>query len=222
MRLMARVIREQFLLLLVLCLVQPALAAHESGPVGPYNLSFDMNTTIDYRVIVEPSSNGISTGIGFTRYNLTVDSADYFAIITLTRYEQPMLANIVANMDIVLTALSQAGADQPKVYQDLTIDGQPAVLANFRFERQFLGEGRYQEGDLVVAAAYSPDARVYEDGSYRGRNDCRIISTYPWEIIRDLLYTLHVEVPEEDRALVSPSLSSLDIEKPINESPEIN
>jgi hypothetical protein len=133
-----------------------------------------------------------------------------------------MLANIVANMDIVLTALSQAGADQPKVYQDLTIDGQPAVLANFRFERQFLGEGRYQEGDLVVAAAYSPDARVYEDGSYRGRNDCRIISTYPWEIIRDLLYTLHVEVPEEDRAPVSQNLSALDIDNQINQSPEIN
>ena len=215
---MARVIREQFLLLLVLCLVQPAFAAHEAGPVGPYNVSFDMNTTMDYRVIVEPSSSGISSGIGFIRYNLTVDNADYFAIITLTRYEQPMLANIAANMDIVLTALSLAGADQPKIYQNLTIDGQPAVLANFRFERQFLGQGRYQEGDLVVAAAYSPDARLYEDGNYWGRNDCRVISTYPWEIIRDLLYTLHVEVPAEDRAPMNQSLSAPDIDKPINES----
>ncbi len=75
-----------------------------------------------------------------------------------------------------------------------------------------------QEGDLVVAAAYFPDGRQYEDGSYRGRNDCRVISTYPWEIIRDLLYTLHVEVPAEDRAPMNQSLSAPDIDKPINES----
>ena len=70
----------------------------------------------------------------------------------------------------------------------------------------------------MVAAAYFPDGRQYEDGSYRGRNDCRVISTYPWEIIRDLLYTLHVEVPAEDRAPMNQSLSAPDIDKPINES----
>ena len=78
------------------------------------------------------------------------------------------------------------------------IDGRPGALGNFRFERQFLGHGQYQEGDLVVAASYSPDARFYEEGVSRGRTDCRVISTFPWEIIRDLLYTLHVEVPKEE------------------------
>ena len=86
--------------------------------------------------------------------------------------------------------------------------GQPAVLGTFRFEKQYLGQGQYQEGDLVVAAAYSPDARIYGDGVYRGRNDCRIISTYPWEIIRDLLNTLHVQVPAEDLVTTSTNQSS--------------
>ena len=219
---MARVIREQFLLLLVLCLVPPAFAAHESGAVGPYNVSFDMNTTMDYRVIVEPSSRGqTSLGVDFVRYNMTVDSDDYAAWLVLTRYDEPMIANITANEYIVYSALIDSGADVPNLYQ-VQIDGQPAVVGNFRYEKQFLGEGRYQEGDLVAAAAYSPDARLYEDGSYRGRNDCRVISTYPWEIIRDLLYTLHVEVPAEDRAPASQNLSALDIDKPINDSSEIN
>ncbi|NTV76954.1 MAG: hypothetical protein HGA68_03005, partial [Methanothrix sp.] len=53
------------------------------------------------------------------------------------------------------------------------------------------------------------------DGSYRGKNDFRIISTYPWEIIRDLLYTLHVEVPAEDRLPIN-------LSNPINESSERN
>ena len=215
---MARVIREQFLLLLVLCLVPQAFAAHEAGPVGPYNLSFDMNTTMDYTVIVEPSSSGQTPlGIDFVRYNVTVDSDDYAAWLILTRFEEPIVANISDSEYIVYGALINSGADRPNLYPVL-IDGQPAVVGNFRFERQFLGQGRYQEGDLVVAAAYSPDARLYEDGNYWGRNDCRVISTYPWEIIRDLLYTLHVEVPAEDRAPMNQSLSAPDIDKPINES----
>jgi hypothetical protein len=194
MKSVARVMRAELILLLVLSLAAPAFAAHESGTVGPYNVSFDMNTTMQYKVIVEPPSTGVSTGVNFTRYNLTIDSSDYIAYLTLTGYEQPM---ITANRDIVSVALQKVGVDQPKIYNNVSIDSQLGVLGNFRFERQFLGQGQYQEGDLVVAASYSPDASVHEDGVYRGRTDCRIISTFPWEIIRDLLYTLHVEVPKE-------------------------
>ncbi|MDD4653178.1 MAG: hypothetical protein PHQ34_13240 [Methanothrix sp.] len=195
--------RAELILILLLglsSLAAPALAYFESGPVGPYNVSFSMNTTKDYKVIVEAPTHGItSLGVKFDRYNLTIDSDDYLAWMILTRYDEPMVANITANEYIVYSALVSAGADKPKLYQPL-IDGKPAVLGNFRFERQFLGQGQYQEGDLIVAACYSPDARIYEDGIYRGRTDCRIISTFPWEIIRDLLYTLHVQVPEEQAA----------------------
>lgn len=200
--------RAELILILVLGLASftaPALAYYESGPVGPYNVSFNMNTTKDYRVIVEAPTRGTnSMGVKFDRYNLTIDSADNFAWLILTHYEEPMVANITANGYIVYSALLSAGADKPSLYQPL-IDGKPAVLGNFRFERQFLGQGQYQEGDLIVAASYSPDGRMYEDGVYRGRTDCRVISTFPWEIIRDLLYTLHVEVPKEEEALVSPA-----------------
>jgi hypothetical protein len=187
---------EKLILLLVLSLAAPAFAAHESGPVGPYNVSFNMNTTMKYRVIVEAPSSGVtSLGVNFARYNLTIDSADYLAWLILTRYEEPMVVNISTNEYIVYSALLNAGADKPNLYQPL-IDGKPGVLGNFRFERQFLGQGQYQEGDLVIAASYSPDARVYGDGVYRGRTDCRVISTFPWEIIRDLIYTLHIEALE--------------------------
>ena len=74
----------------------------------------------------------------------------------------------------------------------------------------------------MVAASYSPDARLYEDGSYRGRNDCRIISTYPWEIIRDLLYNLHVEVPAEDQVPINQNLTGLRLSNPTNKSSETN
>ncbi|MDD5703434.1 MAG: hypothetical protein PHU23_15475 [Dehalococcoidales bacterium] len=69
-----------------------------------------------------------------------------------------------------------------------------------------MGQGQYKEGDLIVAASYSPDARIYEDGVYRGRTNCRVISTFPWEVIRDLLQTLHVETPEEESLQVDKKL----------------
>lgn len=200
--------RAELILILVLgllSLVAPSLAYFESGPVGPYSVSFNMNTTKEYKVIVEAPTHGTtSIGVKYDRYNLTIDSADNFAWLILTRYDEPMVANITANEYIVYSALISAGADKPNLYQP-SIDGKPAVLGNFRFERQFLGQGQYQEGDLIVAACYSPDARVYEDGVSRGRTDCRVISTFPWEIIRDLLYTLHVEVPKEEAEEAAPS-----------------
>ena len=195
---LARVLGAESILIIMFLLAAPAYAALESGPVGPYNVSFNMNTTIQYTVIVQAPTIGVtSSGVNFTRYNLTVDSTDYFAWLILTRYEEPMLANITANEIIVWYALQGAGADQPNLYQPL-IDGQPGVLGNFRFENQNLGQGQNKQGDLVVAASYSPDGSVGDDGVYRGRTDCRVISTYPWEIIRDLLNSLHVEVPKEE------------------------
>jgi hypothetical protein len=184
-------------LLLLLELAVPSLAAHESGPVGPYNVSFDMNTTEDYTVVVEaPTQGRTSEGINFTRYNLTVDGSDHFIFLILTRYDAPMLANVTANAYIVWDALMNAGAKEPAIYQPL-IDGKPGVLGNFRFERQDLGGGKYEQGDLIVAASYSPDGREHEDGIYRGNTDCRVLSTFPWDVIRDMLNTLHVEVPGE-------------------------
>jgi hypothetical protein len=208
MRSVARVMRAGPVLLpvfLVLILAAPAFAAQESGPVGPYTVSFDMNTTLNYNVIVEAATGGRTfEGVNFTRYNLTVESTDHFLWLILTRYDEPMLANITANAYIVWNALINAGADQPKLYQP-SIDGQPGVLGNFRFANQNLGQGRYKQGDLIVAASYSPDGRDYEDGVYRGRTDCRVISTFPWEVIRDMLNSLHVEAPKDDGAPINQS-----------------
>ena len=206
-----RGMRAELILFLMLFSASPIMASHEAGVVGPYNVSFDMNTTMDYSVIVEKSSSGVTEdGVKFDRYNMSVQSTDYFAWIVLTRYSEPMLANITANAYIVQSALVGSGADEPNYYQPL-IDGKPGVLGNFRFERQDLGNGQYKEGDLVVAASYSPDAKVQENGEYRGITNVRLLSTFPWEVTRDLLYYLHVEAPGDQAASPSQAL-------PVNQS----
>ncbi|VVB69835.1 Uncharacterised protein [uncultured archaeon] len=183
------------ILFMMLLLAAPALAGHEAGTVGPYIVSFDMNTTQEYKVIVEAATSGrTSLGVDYTRYNLTVDGTNYFVYLVLTKYSEPMVANETANAYVVLNALQNAGADKPKLYK-VAIDGQPGIVGNFRFENLYLGKGASQQGDLVVAACYSPDGKVSDDGVYRGETDCRVMSTYPWEIIRDFLNSLHVESP---------------------------
>jgi hypothetical protein len=193
---------------MMLLLAPSALAGHESGTVGPYRVSFDMNTTLEYKVIVEAATGGhTSLGVNYTRYNLTVDGTDYIAYIVLTKYDVHMVANVTANAYVVLNALQNAGADEPKLYQ-VAIDGKPGVVGNFRFEKQYIGKGVSREGDLVVAACYSPDGKKSDDGEYRGETDCRVMSTFPWETTRDMLNSLHVEAASGASSQNSSSSSS--------------
>jgi hypothetical protein len=183
--------RAELILVLVLAVmlavVGPSMAAQEVGKVGPYNISFDLNTSMDYEIFVDPPSSGVtSSGQKFVRYNMSIETTDYFVWVILTGYENNMLASINANKDIVEAALMESGCESPKLYQPL-IDGQPGVLGNCRFEN----------GEVLVVASYSPDAKVRDNGEYSGRINCRVLSIFPWEITRDLLYTMHVEAPAE-------------------------
>jgi hypothetical protein len=175
------------MLAMMLAMVGPSLAAHEAGRLGSNNISFDMNTTMNYEIFVDPPSSGVtSSGQKFVRYNMSIETTDYFAWVILTSYENNMLSSINANKDIVEAALVASGCESPKLYQPL-IDGQPGVLGNCRFEN----------GEVLVVASYSPDAAVQDNGEYSGRTNCRVLSIFPWEITRDLLYTLNVEVPAQ-------------------------
>jgi hypothetical protein len=179
-----RLIKTGLILTALLFVICPALAGQEKVVLGPYNVSFDMNTTMDYNISIENPSMGMtSDGARFTRYNVTVDSKGYFTWLILTAYNASMLADIQSNMDIVTSTLDSAGCDEPKVY-NTEIDGKPGVIGVYRFK----------SGDLLVCASYSPDA-VAESSQSFGRMNCRVLSSYPWEVTRDMLNALRVAVP---------------------------
>jgi hypothetical protein len=171
-----------------------SLAAQASGVsekvmLGTYNVSFDMNTTEDYNIIIEnPSSWETSSGIKFTRYNLSIESEEGFMWMFLTDYDALMLADTSSNFDIVSWALQAGGATNPKIYQ-IQIDGHEGIL----------GYHRFKSGELLVCASYSPDSLI-ESGQPLGKLNCRVLSNYAWEITRDALNTLHVETINRDRS----------------------
>lgn len=181
--------RAQLIIVLIVVMlaeIGSALAAHESGKLGPYGISFDVNTTSNYKVIVDPStSDATSDGVKFTRYYLSVDGDDGYASIVLTGYEKNMSAGIDANRDIVASALTAIGGTDSKINPStVVVDGHQAVL----------GSCKYPTGEAIYIASYSPDATLL-NGTYIGRTDCRFVSTYSWEVTRNLLGTLHIEVP---------------------------
>ncbi len=174
-------------LVMILASAGLSLASHEAGKLGPYTVSFDMNTTSKYKVVVDPPSSGVtSNGVKFNRYYLSVDGDDGFASVILTGYDKIMAADIDANREIVAGALTTIGCDSPKLYPStIAIDGHQGVLGNCK----------YPSGTAIVVVGYSPDS-VLVNGTYVGKTDCRIVSTYSWETTRDILATLHVVVPE--------------------------
>lgn len=83
-------------------------------------------------------------------------------------------------MNIISGTLLAAKCTMAKLYQ-LPIDGHPG----------YLGACRLSSDELRVCASYFLDGS--EDTGQKYRTNCRIFSTYPWEVIRDMLATLHVE-----------------------------
>ncbi|MCJ7443848.1 MAG: hypothetical protein MUO26_04855 [Methanotrichaceae archaeon] len=175
--------RLSTILFAIILLVYPVLAVHESVELGYYRVYFDMNTTANYKLMTEePSSSDVThTGQPFERFNLTIDGDEGFAFIILTDYNQSMVADINANMEIVQDVMEAIGCERPSVFQPV-IDGQPGVL----------GSCRFPSGDLLVSASYSPDGKQQED-RYLGKTNLRVLSTFPWEITRDMLNSLDVK-----------------------------
>jgi hypothetical protein len=173
-------------LILLFALICPVMGTLEEVTLGPYNVSFEMNTTSEYTISAEgPVTGTASDGVGFRRYNLTIDSDEGFAFVVLTEYDALMKAGIDADLEIVNGVLTSAACEEPSLYQPL-IDGESGVL----------GSCRYPSGSLLVIASYSPGG-ITEDGEYLATTNCRVLSSYPWEITRDMLYTLHVEMPPD-------------------------
>jgi hypothetical protein len=170
-------------LFLLLSLAAPAMGAHEIVTLGPYQVSFDVNTTGEYQITPEDPSSGVTPeGVSFVRYNLSIDGEEGFAFLVLTDYNYSMRSGIKVEQSVLEGPLEATGCQDPKLYQPL-IDGHAGMLVNCK----------YPSGGIMTVASYSPDAVPLETGEVRSKLNCRVLSVYPWETTKDMLYTLHVQ-----------------------------
>jgi len=169
------------LMISILTLASVASAAMESYEMGPFLISFDLNSTARYSVSAERTLDADGGG---KIYGLSVSSNDGLIYIAITHNPDPRPATFEANMAIVLVFLQEAGCTDLNITQEV-IDSHLAAL----------GGGILPSGRILYCASYSPDGTT-ADGALEGRSNCRLFSTFPLAETANLLRSIHVEPPK--------------------------
>jgi hypothetical protein len=176
--------RTGLILVLIALLAWSASAGPVKEKLGPYNVSFDLNTTAKYSISSEGPSNGITdNGAKFIEYNLSVDGGDSLLYLVLRGYKINNLKDIDSNKTNVNTVtgfLKIAQCTNTKLYQ-LPIDGYVGVL----------GACHFPSNEVFACASYFIESK----SSPIKKTNCRVFSTYPWEVTREMIYSLHVVGP---------------------------
>lgn len=174
--------RMALILVLLIILACSASAEQVRERLGPYNVSFDLNTTAKYSISSDaPSSGTTDSGLKFVRYNLSVDGGDSLLYLILTEYainNQKDMDSNKTNAKIVTGTLNNAQCTNTKLYQ-LPIDGNTGVF----------GACSFPSNEVFACASYFLDNK----SSPIKKINCRVFSTYPWTVTTRMLYSLHIE-----------------------------
>jgi len=168
-----------------LLLAQAASAAQETLDLGPYQVSFSLESAARCTVqVAESVESRTPTGIDYIERSILMDCDDGRVQIKVTNYHNPVPAG-----DRVTTALSRKtpwnigciGVDT----KDRLVDRHTGFLTTFQ---EVSGEEVYQ-------VAYWLD-RYLAPGDYLGETSCVISSSLPWTATKELIDTVHVEKAE--------------------------
>jgi hypothetical protein len=164
--------------------ISSASSALVNTSAGPYNISFDLNTTMNYTVapqetvlLLNPNTTQHSVGI------LTSNSS--WAGIAV--FDQENLTDSTNTSDRTVLGLAMLAAYYTNVtVDDIVIDGKDGMLAS----------GELPTGDMIYRAWYWLDSKSCECGPVSvGKAKVEVMSLYPQNVTDSLLDTLHVEAP---------------------------
>lgn len=170
---------------LALMLSSVALAAPETHQVGPYKVSFDMNTNMKYQ-IETPSAQGNSM---VTPYFLVIKTDNSTgASININEYKSPV--DSTPQMQGVLTLWSmRARGINATVPMNQTIDGKNGFLIS---GAPFSGSS-LPAGINFYQAQYWLDGKQCECGPVSvGTTSVDITSTYPQDVTMNLIKSINV------------------------------
>ncbi len=169
--------RMVLIIILSLFLISVSLAKHESLIMGPYQVSFDLNTTKEYRVNNTTAKHSETyCGAKYDTYTTLLNNNNEFALITV--------AYFVDKMNKSYDTKSNENFLEGLKYHDIktynrTIDNQSGILS----------VGENSNGDCMFAVQYWPTFNT------SGYTNVLIESNYPWNNeMLDLLKTIRVEL----------------------------
>jgi hypothetical protein len=175
-------VRLVFILVFMMILASFASAAVEKTSTGPFNVSFDLNTTMNHNVGVEPIFNIPE----YTVYRVSIatnnSSRAEIGIVEFTNLTDSTL--ILSKNFETLKMITVRGYPNNVSAFDLKIEGKDGFLIT---ALNGLGQRLYH-------ALYWLDSKDCECGPVSlGTITVGVISSYPPDITKNLIDTLHVE-----------------------------
>jgi hypothetical protein len=172
------------LMLLLLATASWASAKTEEVSVGPFNVSFDLNTTENYTVTSNfATQEGSQSGI------IEIESNDGSqAAIGITAYDRWQYAGLSPDMDYMnLSLQSDENVIEGSVSEEM-VDGQPAIVV--AQTRKLPGAESTMNSTIVIYWADGKQMEGYDVPV--AKTKVEIISTLPENMTQSLLDTLHV------------------------------
>jgi hypothetical protein len=191
----------------ILCLLlsSAAQAAPEEHQLGPYMVSFDMNTSLSYQIqtqdpVIYPTA---------TVYPLVITTNNTTgASISITQYNNLSTSTLEVKEETagLRMALSGINVTAPK---KMLIDSMNGFLLS---GMPFPGMGNAPSGSMFYQAQYWLDSKDCECGPVSvGTVLVNIVSTYPQNVTESLLSSIHVAAGQEavgTGAQVTPSANN--------------
>lgn len=179
-----RASRSVIALLIVLSAIT-ILQSASSEPVvrelGPFRVSFDLNTSIPYTVVVDEPVRSLLKGRSYITYGLGVKGQDSSIWIFVTDYGKIFEVPLDNDWKLVSDFLTEQGCSRINITETV-IDGTVGAL----------GGGVLPSERIIFCASYAPEG-VFVQGKHLVTTNCRLFSTFPADETVNLLESIHVE-----------------------------
>ncbi|NMB84766.1 MAG: hypothetical protein GYA29_00780 [Methanothrix sp.] len=165
-----------------------AMATPDSSQLGPYVVSFDLNTNIQYQIqTAQPTQNAYATAY---QMRIFTDNSTY-AIIGVTHYNDLTDATLSMHKSLMQLQMYLSGLNATAI-DDTVIDGKAGFAATFV---PLSGVQGIPADAKLYSALYWLDAKdCSECGPVSvGQTYVAMTSTYPQDVTQSLLASLHVE-----------------------------
>ena len=172
---------------LVLVLSSLALAAPESKELGPYTVTFDLNSDINYSI---DTREPVMSEVGDAYQMAIIKDNSTIAVIGITEYKEPTDSTLLVHKNLVpMNMVLREGLNVTNV-EDKTVDGKEGFLVT---AVPFMADGAQPDFN-IYRAMYWLDSEKCDCGPVSvGETSVMVSSTYPQDVTQNLLSNLHVE-----------------------------
>lgn len=177
-----------FVVALALLLSSLAVATPDSSQLGPYAVSFDLNTNLQYEKQVAPAAE--FEPANQYRMRIFTDNSTY-AVIGVTEYADQTDATLSMHKSLMKMEMALNGLNATSV-ADMTLDGKNGFVMTLV---PFAGVQSIPADTTMYSAMYWLDSKECSEGPVSfGKTYVVVSSSYPQDVTQNLLGSLHVEM----------------------------